>query len=108
MIVIHSVQRQEVRLDCPMNPLTRAPNIGPMNAEFTKARKAHTRSMGSQRSEIEPPVQVSGVEPKYRLGSGRSVEIRCLGKDLLPLCECQSLHWRRGRGELTDPGHVHE
>jgi len=40
------------------------PKIGPMNAALAKTGKAYTRSMGDQRSEMDPPAQVSGVEPK--------------------------------------------
>ena len=35
-----------------------------MNAALAKTGKVKTRSMGFQRSEIKPPAQVSGVEPK--------------------------------------------
>jgi hypothetical protein len=44
--------------------LTTGPKIGPIKAALAKTGKAKTRSIGSQRSEIDPPAQVRGVEPK--------------------------------------------
>lgn len=35
-----------------------------VNAAFAKTGKAKTRSIGSQRSEMDPPAHVKGVEPK--------------------------------------------
>lgn len=64
MSVIHSHQRQETRLDCPTKPPTMGPNIGPKKEALAKKGKAKTRSMGLQRSEMDPPAQVRGVEPK--------------------------------------------
>ena len=40
------------------------PKIGPMKAAFANTGKAYTRSIGFHRSDIEPPAQVRGVEPK--------------------------------------------
>ena len=47
-----------------MKPPITGPRTGPVNAALVKTGKVKTRSMGFQRSEIEPPAQVSGVEPK--------------------------------------------
>ncbi|TGO68027.1 hypothetical protein BOTNAR_0031g00120 [Botryotinia narcissicola] len=40
------------------------PKIGPMKAALAKTGKAYTRSIGDQRSDMDPPAQVSGVDPK--------------------------------------------
>ena len=64
MRVIHSVHRHVTREDCPMKPPTIGPKIGPMKAALANTGNANTRSIGDQRSEMEPPAHVSGVEPK--------------------------------------------
>ena len=62
--VIHSVQRQDTSEDSPMKPPTTGPKIGPMNAALANTGNMYVRSIGLQRSEMEPPAQVRGVEPK--------------------------------------------
>lgn len=46
-----------------MKPPITGPRTGPVNVAL-KTGKVKMCSMGFQRSEIEPPAQVSGVEPK--------------------------------------------
>ena len=46
-----------------MKPPITGPRTGPVNVAL-KTGKVKMRSMGFQRSEIEPPAQVSGVKSK--------------------------------------------
>ncbi len=63
--VIHSHQRHETSDDSPTKPPTTGPNIGPIKAAFANTGKAYTRSIGLQRSDMEPPAQTSGVAAKH-------------------------------------------
>lgn len=51
-----------------MKPPITGPRTDPVNAALVKTRKVKTRPIEFQRSEIEPPAQVSGVEPKKPAG----------------------------------------
>ncbi len=62
--VTHSVHRHDTSEDSPMKPPTTGPRIGPMKAALAKTGNMYVRSMGLQRSEMEPPAQVSGEDPK--------------------------------------------